>query len=260
MINIDTAEGFIRKNGTEIERARLSSILGSMFDTQKALSLIQSLQNKDGGFSLVKDRESNISDTGFILTWLSDLKALHSNIAEKAIVYLESLQNKNGSWNETLPTDDTETPEWQKPENHRAMLFHTANTLFWLNKYSRNSICIEKGKRFLNENYKSEQEYIHTKWLFASIMSEKHSWRSSIIREIVKEIYEEITPEMPSSILTWMLCAFSVYEIPRDMEYIPAMMRQIHQEGDGSIESEDDDSYKVNATLEAVKVYKYYIE
>jgi prenyltransferase beta subunit len=104
MINIDTAEGFIRKNGTEIERARLSSILGSMFDTQKALSLIQSLQNKDGGFSLVKDRESNISDTGFILTWLSDLKALHSNIAEKAIVYLESLQNKNGSWNETLPT------------------------------------------------------------------------------------------------------------------------------------------------------------
>jgi len=97
MLSISRAVEFIESRGSSIEIARMNSILGSKIDNGKALSQIRQLQNADGGFSLQVGAKSSISDTGFVIMWLSDLKLLQLGIAKQAIKYLESEQNNDGS-------------------------------------------------------------------------------------------------------------------------------------------------------------------
>jgi prenyltransferase beta subunit len=144
MIEIEKAITFVERNGTSLEIARLEAVLGKGHKNDSVLNQIKELQNSDGGFNLQIGAKSSISDTGFILTWLSDLKCLQSEVTQKAIKYLESVQNENGSWNEKVNSTD-DTPEWRESNNHKAILYQTANTLFWLAKCSHDKGCIERG-------------------------------------------------------------------------------------------------------------------
>ncbi len=259
MIDIAKAIDFVKQYGNAIEIARLESILGNTFDKERILSRIRKFQNVDGGFAIPECRESNISDTGFVLSWLSDLQCPSSDISKHAIHYLESQQNTDGSWREKL-NDEIAVPEWKESNNHKAILFQTANTVFWLLKCSGNTGVVEKARAFLKKNFIWGNEYLHTKWLYASILSQEYSWESEEIQGMIRQICEGITEETPPSMKTWMLCSFSTYGMPKDMDFVRKIIEQIPQNRDGSIESEDGDSFMVNATIELVKVYKYYME
>lgn len=186
------------------------------------------------------------------------MKFIDTNIAKRALGYLESEQNENGSWNEQQG-EKSGIPEWRQANNHKAILYQTSNAVFWLSKYSSNRKCIENGINYLRENYQDQNEYLHTKWLYASILSREYSWDNNVVCEIVDGILNQIDRNVPASMITWMLYCFSVYGINGKNKRLLNIIDMIKQAGNGSIKSEDDDSYKVNATLELVKIHKYYV-
>jgi len=123
-----------------------------------------------------------------------------------------------------------------------------------------NRKCIKNGLKYLHENYQPQNEYIHTKWLYASILSRECSWEDEIVKEMVEEILMEMTGTMPASMKTWMLCSFALDGIEHNDTRLINMINGIKQDQNGSLKSEYDESYRVNATLELLKVYKYYVE
>jgi len=211
-----------------------------------------------GGFSLSKSGLSNLSDTGFVLTWLSDLNLLSDEIALKSFVFFNNRQNSDGSWNEVEYDDLLKVPEWKESGNIRSVLYQSANTMFWLYKFYNKAGCIDKGMKFLEMNYSKENTYLHTKWLFISLLSKKYSWESKNTKNLVNEIIKDIPENIPSSAITWMLWSFSVYGIPKGIENIIRIIKRIPQDKDGGISSEDGETYRVNATIERIKVLKYY--
>lgn len=258
LFSLEKAISYINENGSEIEKARLDSILGNKIDKTKLLSSITEFQNADGGFSLSRNGLSNLSDTGFVLTWLSDLDLLSNEITLNCFSFFCKMQNDDGSWKEIEYEKGIDIPEWKESTSIKSVLYQTANTMFWLYKYSNNTDCINNGINFLERNYSRENAYLHTKWLLTAILSKKYSWSHEIVKRLFEEIIESLSDDMPPSMITWMLWDFSIYEIPKEKENLREVIKKIKQDKDGGINSEDGDSYRVNATIERIKVLQYY--
>jgi len=210
MIDIGKAISYVVQYGNRIEKARLQVILGEKINEKDVIASIAQYQNPDGGYRLLNGYKSSISDTNFVLTWLSDLRLMETDNSKKAVLFLEKEQNDNGSWNEKV-NNSIEVPEWRESDNHKAILYQTASTLFWLCLVSSNLDCIEKGMKYLDNNYDGENEYLHTKWLYASVLSKKYGWENHKVKRITNEILTSMEGKLASSMKTWMLWAYSMY-------------------------------------------------
>lgn len=193
-----------------------------------------------------------------ILTWLSDLNLLTNEIALNCFTFLQNHQNEDGSWKEITCSNGKPIPEWKVTDNPKSILFQTANTVFWLYQYGKNPESSRKGISFLENNYTHENADLHTKWLWAAILSKEYSWEHNKVISLLDEILNCLSDDTPPSVLTWMLWAFSVYYIPRRTVGLDDVIRLIKQNEDGGIDSDDGPSYRVHTTLERIVVFLYY--
>ncbi len=202
MFDLEKAISFVSNHGNDLEKARLEAILGHKIDQWKVLIEIRTIQNPDGGFSLSCDGLSKVSDTEFILTWLSDLALLSHEITLNSLVFLNNKQNEDGSWQEITYGNHSEVPEWKDSTNPKSILFQTANTVFWLYPFDSYQESIQKGITFLEENYTDENAYLQTKWLWAAILSRKNSWEHEKVKCLLDELLGSTSNEIPPSMLT----------------------------------------------------------
>ena len=89
-------DNYFKEFETEIDEDAERSL---DFAIGKGLKWLENVQNKDGGFGIGKDKESNIHLTSFALLALSKGGRTQENeVIKRALKYLENTQDEEGWW------------------------------------------------------------------------------------------------------------------------------------------------------------------
>lgn len=128
------AVAYIQENGDELERGRLAGLLGRERPDPKAIRVLLTRQNEDGGFpyQMVPGRPSAVTSTGTALQWMADLRLLRSPQAERASAYLLTEQRPEGAWEESPALVKYDPPPLARPGQGVGRAYCTALSAFWL--------------------------------------------------------------------------------------------------------------------------------
>src|SRR3989304_6670582 len=113
---LEKAQGFIQKNGLDIDNARYEFHFGSL-SIDGLLGVLKRYQNSDGGFfGLERDiaaPQSNpfaVEDALLICLWAN--APVNSPLLQKTVAYLERTQNADGGWRFTPEIYQHDLPPW----------------------------------------------------------------------------------------------------------------------------------------------------
>lgn len=130
------AIAYIQENGDELERGRLSGLLGRERPDPKVGRALVTRQNDDGGFpyQMVPGRPSAVTATATALQWMQDLRLLRSPQAERAAAYLLTVQRPDGAWEESPALVKYDPPPLTRPGHDAGRTYCTALGAFWLGR------------------------------------------------------------------------------------------------------------------------------
>lgn len=128
------AIAYIQENGDELERARLGGLLGRERPDPKSVRGLLTRQHDDGGFpyQMVPGRPSSVTATATALQWMADLRLLRSPQAERAVVFLLTVQRPDGAWGESPALVKYDPPPQARPGDETGRLYATAAAAFWV--------------------------------------------------------------------------------------------------------------------------------
>lgn len=131
---LSSAIAYIQENGDELERARLTGLLGRARPEAKVARTLLARQHEDGGFpyGMIAGRPSATTSTATALQWMQDLHLLVSPFAERAVAYLLTVQHPEGSWIETPAVIKYNPPPHARPDHAAGRIYCTALATFWL--------------------------------------------------------------------------------------------------------------------------------
>lgn len=131
---LSPAVAFIRDGGDELERGRLAGILGREQPDPKAIRVLATRQNEDGGFpyQMIAGRPSAVAATAAALGWLHDLRHSASSQVERAAAYLLTVQRPDGTWEESPALVKYDPPPLARPGHNAGRLYATALAGCWL--------------------------------------------------------------------------------------------------------------------------------
>ncbi|MFQ5910319.1 MAG: prenyltransferase/squalene oxidase repeat-containing protein, partial [Thermoplasmata archaeon] len=259
--NLEDAVGFVQREGGEIERARLETILHGHKPAENVVEAITGMQNDDGGFPYNREegKPSTISDTEGVLVWLSDLGLMASGVGRRAIGYLLSMQKEDGSWDENPEITEYDPPVWMTPGDERVAVFNTCYSGFWLGVAGyRKDASFKKAYNFLIEHqdeWGRFSGFLHSSWIGTSVFAMAEGWESERVRRGV-EFLDGIAPSVwVASQISWLLWCFAVASVPKDTPFVEKMLDELskRQRDDGSFASEDGDPFALDTTIEAIK-------
>ena len=257
---------FVQRMGSEEEVERLECILEGRKPKTRFVVEFRRLQNTDGGFPLnmEKDKPSTLMDSVFVLICLEDFNSLQIDIVEKIVDFFFAKQNKDGSWNENENILPYNPPPWMNPRDIRTKILFTAYTGFWLAKldYSEDN-RIKKACDFLI-NYRREnggfEGFKHNTWIAATLFAMVYGKRCNITRDGLKFLAEIPDGQWIPSQIAWLLWCLSSASFIKNNKFVKYFLNLLSksQNPDGSFASEDGREFSVSATLEAIKVLKYF--
>jgi hypothetical protein len=128
---MDAAIGFVVAKGDPVERARLSWLRAGAPPDAEVLAKAELGQAAEGGWPAVWGQPPSVDATCFHLAELDDLGALGRPAARRALDWLASRQQPDGSWEEDEALAP-EAPAWARPGDPEARLLLTASAAFWL--------------------------------------------------------------------------------------------------------------------------------
>ncbi len=133
---LTTAIAFIRDNGDELERARLTGVLGRTRPDAKAARALLGRQHDDGGFpfGMISGRPSAVTATATALQWMVDLRLLPSPHVERAIGFFLITQRPDGSWDESPAVLKFDPPPHIRPGHPVGRAYCTALAGFWMTR------------------------------------------------------------------------------------------------------------------------------
>jgi len=133
---LTTAIAFIRDNGDELERARLTGVLGRTRPDPKAARALLGRQLEDGGFpfGMINGRPSAVTATATALQWMVDLRLLPSPHVERAIGFFLMTQRPDGSWDESPAVLKFDPPPHTRPGHPVGRAYCTALAGFWMTR------------------------------------------------------------------------------------------------------------------------------
>jgi hypothetical protein len=133
---LTTALAFILDNGDELERARLTGVLGRTRPDPKAARTLLGRQRDDGGFpfGMITGRPSAITATATALQWMVDLRLLPSPHVERAIGFFLITQRPDGSWDESPAVLKFDPPAQIRPGHPMGRAYSTAVAGFWMTR------------------------------------------------------------------------------------------------------------------------------
>ncbi|MBI2246721.1 MAG: terpene cyclase/mutase family protein [Armatimonadetes bacterium] len=130
------AIAFIQDNGDELERARLSGLLGRTRPDPKAARTLLSRQRDDGGFpfEMISGRPSAVTATVTAIRWMVDLRLMPSPYVERAVGYFLMTQRPDGSWDESPSVIKFDPPPQIRPGHPAGRAYCTATAGFWMTR------------------------------------------------------------------------------------------------------------------------------
>ena len=257
---------FVQRMDSQEEAERLECIVEGRKPKTRFVEELRKLQNSDGGFplSIEKGKPSTLMDSTVVLVRLEEFNSLQIDIAEKIVAFFFAMQDKDGSWNENENILPYNPPPWMNPRNIHVKILSTAYTGFWLAKlgYAKDP-RIRRACDFLI-NYRKEngafEGFRHNTWIAASLFAMVYGKRSRVTREGLKFLAEISEDQWMSSQIAWVLQCLSSADFTKKNRFVKHFLNLLlkSQNPDGSFASEDGEKFSINATLEAIKVLKYF--
>jgi hypothetical protein len=132
MVDIDAAIGFVVAHGDPVEKARVAWLRSGRAPDERVLVQAEYNQTASGGWAATSGSQTpSIDATCFHLAELDDLGALGRPAARRALAWLASRQQPDGTWEEDRALAGT-APPWAMPGDPEARLYLTTHAGFWL--------------------------------------------------------------------------------------------------------------------------------
>ncbi|MFQ6068803.1 MAG: prenyltransferase/squalene oxidase repeat-containing protein [Candidatus Bathyarchaeia archaeon] len=265
-MDFEKAVEFVRRVGGKEEVERLECILEDRKPETRFIDELRKLQNTDGGFPLImeKGKPSTLMDSAVVLVRLDEFNFLQIDIVEKIVNFFFIKQNKDGSWNEDENILPYNPPPWMDPRDDRVKILSTAYTGFWLAKLGyADDKRIRKACDWLI-NYRREngafEGFRHNTWIGISLFAMVYGKRCNVTREGLEFLAEIPRAQWIPSQTTWLLWCLSSANFTHKSKFVKYFLDLLSksQNPNGSFSSEDGKEFSVSATLEAIKVLKYF--
>jgi hypothetical protein len=266
MVNLNQAINFVNANGSEIEKARMKSILLGSPPKDDIINKLTELQNEDGGFSYFTKDISTVFDTVYILTWLDDLQIHDGKLVDSAFEFLAKNQQDDSGWDEVPGVADLDSDTALPPGELDTRVFLTAFCAHWFVRFERTKTTENKGSplEFIT-NHRNPDGLIlddqQTTWDSLVLFSRSPGKDSELFAETIEIIEKKFSPdELMGGNLAYMLCCLRDAGLDAYHPIVNLTTDELiqKQREDGSWESEYGDEYATAATIEALRVLKHY--
>jgi hypothetical protein len=212
-----------------------------------------------GGFSTV-------CFTVNVMSWLDDLRIREGTLVDGAIRFLKMHQKGDGGWDEVDAAKTTNPAPFMVPGEERTRTWLTACCAHWLTRFG----CIEppgsKGcpASFLLKHRERSgmlKGFLRATWDSLVLFSYYPGPDSSEFKETLKAIESTYKPsDLEGSNLAWLLTCLKHSELPSSHQLVGQVINELakRQRADGSWSSEDGEKFAVNATVDVLRVLRYY--
>ncbi len=254
-MDIEKAIQFIKKNGGQVEQARLNYLLFDESPSEEIIAKLFDGQRADGGWPPPWAEDYSGSDaTCFRLAQAWQLGiTIHDFNVLKAGNFLAGRQSPDGSWEEEERVSDI-APPWAKPGDLSARLYITANCGLWLALLGDPERRASKAAGYLETYLDTDGRlpgYFHTHWLTGGLFYKLGRPASTRIFDYLASRIGDLAP----SNLAWLITTLNNAGVPTShplLEQAAASLEGFQQEA-GYWESEDGPSQNVRSTLEALR-------
>jgi hypothetical protein len=266
MVNVEKAIAFVQANGDIIEQARLASVLWGKRPDKSVLQKIAGMQKPDGGFAYWIKDFSTICDPVFVLTWFDDFSIRSGTFVKRAIKFLLTHQKEDGGWDELEKVKETNPPPFLMPGEINTRVWITANCAHWFVRLGYAEPPEAKGcpVKFLLAHRESSGRligYLRATWDALVLFSYHPGPDSNVFKQTLNIIEKEFSPKKwEGSYLAWLGCCLRDAGLPANHSLVKQCLSELlkKQRLDGSWDSEDGEKYAANATVQALRVIKYY--
>ncbi|MET7820920.1 prenyltransferase/squalene oxidase repeat-containing protein [Micromonospora zamorensis] len=270
VVDLEAAIGFVVAHGDAVERARLSWLRNGTAVPPELLETAEIGQSPDGGWPATwGGAMASIDATCFRLAELDDLGALGRPAARRALDWLASRQQADGSWDEDASLADS-APEWARPGDPEAGFLQTANAGFWLTVAGLDARAsgpldhrvggayagvVQAAAHSLAARLRPDgswPSYLAAGWLSAAVLHRQEMFQESARIQVV---LAERMPKMSPGDVAWLASTLRRAGIdPQDWIMVRALRRLTEtQRSDGGWESDDGHQFDVHATLSAIR-------
>jgi hypothetical protein len=182
----------------------------------------------------------------------------YSNIhVARALVFLSTRQNADGSWEEDSRFRDA-APPWAKPGNRQAKIYISALCGFWLGILNKTKAEASAASQYLQTFVDKKgglPTFPHGHWLAGGV------WYSLGMKDLAERVFKHVEENLgrlrPSN-LGWLINTLYLAGVPVQHTLLDKSARLLEQRQreDGSWEAEDGPDFDVNASIEAVRALK----
>jgi len=262
-MEIDLAIRFVNKNGGELQRARLDHILHRTPAPPGVIVRLLKFQLQDGSFTQPRPSSlvGSINETLNALWRMEELGLMKSVAAEQACHFLVSRQGKNGSWQEE---PGSATPLQSYTQDPLFSYYLSAYAAYFLALFGFGSApVLEKAARYLAGIQKPAgnfEGFLHTTWLACSALLLINGPRDKRAKKSLLFLKNLDFEDWESSQIAWALSCLGNAGITAKHPFISAGLTALeeNQLEDGSWLSEDGAGYEVEATIAAIKAWKFF--
>ncbi|MGC4784061.1 prenyltransferase/squalene oxidase repeat-containing protein [Micromonospora zamorensis] len=270
VVDLEAAIGFVVAHGDAVERARLSWLRNGTAVPPELLETAEIGQSPDGGWPATwGGAMASIDATCFRLAELDDLGAFGRPAARRALDWLASRQQADGSWDEDASLADS-APEWARPGDPEAGFLQSANAGFWLTVAGLDARAsgpldhrvggayagvVQAAAHSLAARLRPDgswPSYLAAGWLSAAVLHRQEMFQESARIQVV---LAERMPKMSPGDVAWLASTLRRAGIdPQDWIMVRALRRLTEtQRSDGGWESDDGHQFDVHATLSAIR-------
>lgn len=174
---LSRAVAFLDHSANDLERARVSGILEGARPDAKVVRQIASRQKDDGGFpyEMQPGRVSAVHTTCTVLDWMHDLHILDSPQADRAQMYLLTMQRPDGAWSEPPGIVKYGPPPFLHPADPAARAHCTALAGLWIRRLAGDEdYAVALAAGYLREHWDDEGQsgrFPSTLWLVTALFA-----------------------------------------------------------------------------------------
>jgi hypothetical protein len=266
-LDIPKAVGFVKKNGTALEKYRLRFLIGEEKNDEIPLQYLRSLQNEDGGFPYdgEKGRLSCVNDTSNYLGLMVELGLGNSDVCKKTIEYLFRIQGKDGGWSENEAIKQYNPPFWDIPGDLRTTMWLTASITNYLIQLGyKKSQAVQRAVGFLLKNRNEEGKFagfLHSTWLSIGVFGQLKGSESDIVKNALKVIDQNIEKLRDGAgDFAWCLECFYVAGLTKENPTVKKCIDELVnlQQENGAWLSADGEKFTVSTTINVLRALKNY--
>ncbi|HZU11818.1 MAG TPA: prenyltransferase/squalene oxidase repeat-containing protein [Chloroflexota bacterium] len=258
MVHLERAAAFVGRHGTDVERARLASLLTGRAPSETIVDALFAGQRPDGGWSPFWASDYSSRDaTCYRLAQADQLGLNSAEPVQRAVRFLLARQASDGSWQEDSSVRDA-APPWAQPGDPAARLYLTANCGYWLAILESETEAAGRAARFLAGHLGDDGSlptFPHSHWLAAGLW---YRTGETAAAEAVLGHLTRCLSRLAASNLGWLVVTLQGVGLPAGHPLLRQATDRLaaEQQPDGRWVSEDGPERDVHATLEALRAIR----